>query len=424
MKLISNFYSVCALLFSLPLTCAAEQTLLQYLQLPPGSSAQALQVDRSGNVFAAANVIAPSGRNEIRVVKVGPAGNLLGSIDFGGAGSNGIGGLALDSSGNVVVVGSTSSTDFPLTAPLISSTTPGQSTGFVIKLDSGLTTILFSTLLGGTQGGGSEGNAVSIDSSGNIYVAGGTGDVDFPVTTGAFQSSPPPASPTAGPAYAFLSEISSNGQKLVFSTYFGGSGVTCTRSESSCAFPYTATAATGVALHATGAIILAGNTTANNLPSIAGAYAMQCGCSYGVFTGFVAKFSSGGSNLEWATYSPALAYTAAGQANFSGEISGVAVDSSGNVVIAGISYGGLPVTAAAVQTSVTGPLGASSGFVAELDSKGEDLLFSTNFGGGQAAIKDGWPGADLDYRDLRSPRITSAWRYSAARQHLRCGSCL
>ncbi len=161
-----HFFIISAFLSSLPFTCAAEQTLLQYLPLPPGSSAQAIKVDSSGNILAVASVIEPSGRNEIRVIKIDPLGNTLGSIDFGGTGSNGIGGLALDSSGNAVVVGSTNSTDFPLTSPLISSTTPAQSAGFVVKIDSGLTTIIFSTLLGGTEGGGTKANAVAVDSTG------------------------------------------------------------------------------------------------------------------------------------------------------------------------------------------------------------------------------------------------------------------
>src|ERR1700685_926810 len=116
---------ICPLLCSLPLICSGEQTLVQYLPLPPGSSSQAVKVDSSGNTFVAAYVTEPSGRYEIRVVKVDQHGNALASIDFGGSAGNTIGGLALDLAGNVLVVGSTNSTDFPLTSPLVSMTTPG-----------------------------------------------------------------------------------------------------------------------------------------------------------------------------------------------------------------------------------------------------------------------------------------------------------
>jgi hypothetical protein len=167
------YFSIC------PLIC-------QYLPLPPGSSSQAVTADSSGNIFVAAYVTEPSGRSEIRVVKVDQHGNNLASIDLGGSARNAIGGLALDSTGNVVVVGSTNSTDFPLTSPLVSMTSPGQSAGFVVKMDSGLANIVFSTLLGGTKGGGTNAGAVAVDSSGNIYVTGSTGGTNFPVSSGAF----------------------------------------------------------------------------------------------------------------------------------------------------------------------------------------------------------------------------------------------
>jgi hypothetical protein len=137
-----------------------------------------------------------------------------------------------------------------------------------------------------------------------------------------------------------------------------------------------------IALDSSGNITIAGNTTANNLPVTAGAYGNQCGCSFGLFTGFLARFSSGGSNLLWATYSPSLAYIVTEQMTFAGQIIGLALDSAGDVVIAGFSFGGLPTSAGALQTSVPGQLGSSSGFVAKLDD-----------GAGQPAIP--WPDGSI-----------------------------
>jgi len=61
----------------------------------------------------------------------------------------------------------------------------GYSTGFVTRLNPTGTALLYSTYLGGSNGGGI--SALASDSSGNAYVAGTTESYDFPTTTGAFQ---------------------------------------------------------------------------------------------------------------------------------------------------------------------------------------------------------------------------------------------
>jgi hypothetical protein len=70
----------------------------------------------------------------------------------------------------------------------------GSKAAYVVKLDSQLKKILFSTLLGRSKpevvGEGTNTNAPAVDNSGNIYVAGETRDSDFPVTPGALQTAP------------------------------------------------------------------------------------------------------------------------------------------------------------------------------------------------------------------------------------------
>src|SRR4029077_11182698 len=140
------------------------------------SRPQALAADSAGNLFVVSNVTEPSGRGQIRVFKTDPQGKTLASMDFGGSQDDGISGAAVDPQGNLVIVGATSSPDFPLVLPLISNAP--QPAAFITKIDSQLKSILFSTRLGGTQGGigGTSAGALALDSAGNIYVTGVTAD--------------------------------------------------------------------------------------------------------------------------------------------------------------------------------------------------------------------------------------------------------
>ncbi len=93
--------------------------------------------------------------------------------------------IMLDNSGNVYVASCTYSTDFPLSNPT-QSTIGGSLDGVLIKLSSNLTTVLWSTYLGGS--GRDACYAVKFDSFGNTYTTGGTLSSNFPVTPGAFKT--------------------------------------------------------------------------------------------------------------------------------------------------------------------------------------------------------------------------------------------
>ena len=96
--------------------------LARYLNLPADARPETVTAGASGSLFVVSNVIEPSGRPQIRVLKIDSDGATLASIDFGGSSRDTIAGAAVDATGNLVVVGSTSSADFPLVSPLISST--------------------------------------------------------------------------------------------------------------------------------------------------------------------------------------------------------------------------------------------------------------------------------------------------------------
>jgi hypothetical protein len=142
-------------------------------------------------------------------------------------GTNGIGvideidGLAVDSQGNTYVSGYTHSIDFPTVGtPISGPPRAGGSVAFVSKLNADGTALAYSTYLGGSGGtGGFDiGYGLALDASDQAYVTGFTCSKDFPITSNnAYQTE------LLGTACnAFLSKLSTDGQSLLYSTYFGG----------------------------------------------------------------------------------------------------------------------------------------------------------------------------------------------------------
>src|SRR6266404_1709113 len=129
-------------------------------------------------------------------------------IDYGA-------GIAVDSSGNAYVCGSTGSTDFPTTSAALQRTAAGRGDAFVAKLNPTGSALIYSTYLGG--GSYDYGSGIAIDSSGNAYVTGSTDSTDFPVTSGAFQTT------LAKGSDVFVTKLSDSGASLIYSTYLGGS---------------------------------------------------------------------------------------------------------------------------------------------------------------------------------------------------------
>src|SRR5204862_4628031 len=95
----------------------------------------------------------------------------------------------LDGFGSAYITGLTGSTDFPITGGAFQSTFGGGTfDAFVTKLNAGGFALVYSTYLGG--GANDEGHRVAVDTDGNACVTGATYSTNFPVTSGAYQTSP------------------------------------------------------------------------------------------------------------------------------------------------------------------------------------------------------------------------------------------
>ena len=134
---------------------------------------------------------AAPGNIDAFVTKFNSTGSaLLYSTYLGGTNADEGRSIAVDSSGNAFVTGSTVSADFPTANP-IQATLPGTfSTPFVTVLNPSGTSLIYSSFLGGT--GGDVPWGIALDSSSNAYVSGSTNSVDFPTTAGALQTTAPP----------------------------------------------------------------------------------------------------------------------------------------------------------------------------------------------------------------------------------------
>ena len=253
--------------------------------------AQGIAVDAAGKAFLVGTTFssnfpqlgalqgALSGTSDAFVSALSLAGSSLAySTYLGGSGGEYGHGITLDTSENAVVVGSTASSNFPLSSPLQASYGGGAYDAFVSKLNASGSAFVFSTYLGGAFT--DEGNAVANHLSGSITVAGYTSSNNFPVLN-AVQ----PTLASAGHTDAFVSRLTSSGSALSYSTYLGGSADD---------------SANGVGVDSSNTAYVVGSTESGNFPVVK-PLANQAAYS-GLVDGFVTALDPTGSPVTYSTY--------------------------------------------------------------------------------------------------------------------------
>ncbi|MBK9168943.1 MAG: SBBP repeat-containing protein [Bryobacterales bacterium] len=344
---------------SLPLVIDPPLAYSTYLGGSLTDRIQALATDSAGNVYAAGftasfNFPATAGSAQgswagsvdAFVAKLSPGGSLLWVTHLGGSGDDRGQSVAVDAGGSVYVTGWTQSSNFP-TVSAHRAFLLGSRDAFVAKLNPLGSALVYSTYYGGT--GSDAGHAIAVDSSSHAYVTGVTGSTNFPLVN-------PLQSVFGGVQDAFVAKFSPAGNTLVYSTYLGGSGEE---------------RGTGIAVHE-GEAVVYGTTRSANFPT-ASAYQNNLSGTQDVF---LTRLNTGGSALVFSTLfgGPGVESAEAGGS--------VSTDAPGNVYIAGITTGTIPVLNAAQPNR---PGGSSDGFAAKFQPGG-GLAFSTYLGGSAADL--------------------------------------
>jgi Beta-propeller repeat/HYDIN/CFA65/VesB-like, Ig-like domain len=305
----------------------------------------------TSGVFQAAN----GGGSDAFVAELNSTGSsLVYSTYLGGSGDDSGTGIAIDSSFNAYVTGSTQSPNFPTLNP-VQATNAGASDAFITKLNFGGTALVYSTYVGGTKA--DVGESIKVDSSGNAYVAGYTFSTDFPLAN-------PVQGSNSGTVNAFVTEINAAGTAFSFSTYLGGSNDD---------------RALGLALDGSGNVYIAGSSLSTDFPTTTG---VVQGTNLGQSDAFVAKLNPAGPSVTYATL---LGGAGVDQAN------GIAVDSSGNAYITGFTNSSNFPTYSPIQSvlgitggGTCGSSACSDAFVTELNPTATALVQSTYLGGSNA----------------------------------------
>lgn len=195
-----------------------------------------------GVSFPHTDTLGPGGNWDITLTELNAAGSaIVGSLIIGGTGPDGVniadkydtgptGGrftyslrrfygddarseVNIDPSGDVVLVGSTQSGDFPIRGGFQTAFGGGTQDGIVLKATSGLSAVIWSSYLGGSANDAAY--VVNFSPNGSLYVAGGTESADFPIVGNTKQTA------NSGRADGFIAEIKDDGSAILRSTYLG-----------------------------------------------------------------------------------------------------------------------------------------------------------------------------------------------------------
>ncbi|MDJ0837573.1 MAG: SBBP repeat-containing protein [Acidobacteriota bacterium] len=267
------------------------------------------------------------------------------STYLGGSDEEIAGALDVNDAGEVFLVGTTYSADFPTTAGAFQETlSDAAGEPFVAKLAADGSALAYATLIGGT--GADMGTGIAVDANGRAHITGIAG-FDFPVTKGAFDTTPSFND-------VFVAAISADGSAQVYGTFLARSSMDHRPR---------------LALGPTGDVYVSSTTSEFSFPTTAGAWQEDHG---GITDVFVTRLTPDGSALVYSTFVGG---------NTAERGFDLAVDSSGAAYITGRGFSGFPGDARASDGT---PNASWEAFAAKLSPDGSSLTYATLIAGGNA----------------------------------------
>lgn len=296
---------------------------------------------------------------DVFVTKLNPTGTeIVFSTFIGGEVQETVGaeGIKVDSKGNIIIVGTTKSNDFPLTKGSIDNS--DNLHGFLSKFSPDGKELLFSTFFGNSTREGISG--LTIDDKDNIYICGSTYTADLPVTEDAFRKEI--ILPKSGMLMDhYIARIDHADHKISYLSYFATN-----------TYP-----STYIKWTKPNRLIICGSTRAEGFPVTDDAISKEV---KGNLDCFVSVFNAETMDLEYATLFGGSEEDRVFSANFLNK---------DTIVIGGLtSSADLPLSENALyskfpdceKTFNSSFLGLKKSFVSVIDIKNSKVLYSSYFG--------------------------------------------
>ncbi|WP_303310125.1 gliding motility-associated C-terminal domain-containing protein [Hymenobacter sp. BT730] len=288
--------------------------------------------------------------------------------------------LVVNSKGELLIMGTTSSEDFPTSAtafdrkfnggvpivPLSGSSYTKGSDLFISTLSANGSQLVASTFLGGTGNDGlntdksgdnylsrnygdSFRGDITVDATDNVYLATNTFSTDFPVRNGLGRTY------GGGASDAVVAKFPADLSNLLWSSYLGGRG---------------ADAAYSIQIARDGSLYVAGGTNSSDFPVTAGSYQPA---RAGNADGFVAHITAAGTTIKEATYIGTAQYD---------QVYFLQLDELDNVYLLGQTFGTYPVTTGLYDNRKR----RGGQFIQKMDPQLTARVYSVVFGSGRTGV--------------------------------------
>lgn len=315
------------------------------------------------------------GGHDIGINKYSTDGTtLIYSTYYGGSGTEYPNAMRVNAQDELVLAGSTVSSDLPMGSNAYQSSNGGGTDYFIAHFSQDGSSLIGATYLGGSG----TPSAISIDANpsvmtglasghgqispidfdfdanGNIWVVGNANSSTFPTTSNAQQAT------IAGGTDGILAELSSDCSQLIYSSFLGGTGTDL---------------ATGILINHTGDIVVCGTTSSTNFPTTSGSY--HSTAPGGSYDGFVSIIDPSNGSISHSTY---VGTDKTDEAMFLQE------DCAGNIYVLGSTSGDYPISPGAWVTSSDGDV-----FVDKLNPDLSGSIISTRLGTPQSGYGAYYP---------------------------------